>query len=310
MNHLLAFVFPGQGSQSLGMQATLAEAHPQVTATYAEATGILHYDLWQVAQKGPETQLNSTSCTQPALLTAGVAVWRVWQALQGSQPKLLAGHSLGEYTALVCAEALTLTDAVALVAQRGRFMQEAVPEGVGAMAAIVGLTDKEVSELCDKAAEDQVVSPVNYNAVGQVVIAGQHAAVERALMLAKSAGAKLAKLLPVSVPSHCILMKPAAERLAHLLASIPVQKPKIPVINNVDVKMVSHPDDIRDALVRQLYHPVRWVETIQMLAAEGVTRVVECGPGKVLAGLIKRIDKTLAVATTEDESAVRAALTI
>lgn len=304
----LAFVFPGQGSQSVGMYADLAANHPEVRAVFDEASAALGYDLWQVVANGPEEELNKTSVTQPAMLAAGVAGWRVWCAKGGKMPSVMAGHSLGEYTALVCAGALEFADAVRLVAERGRFMQEAVPAGAGAMAAILGLEDVQVIEVCAQAAQGDVVSAVNFNSPGQVVVAGATAAVQRAVDLAKGAGAKRAVVLPVSVPSHCSLMKPAAERLAERLAAIDVKRPSIPVLNNVDVAVAEEPDAIRDALVRQLYSPVRWVETIQRMRADGVDRLVECGPGKVLVGLNKRIDKDMAASAIVDEASLVQAL--
>jgi [acyl-carrier-protein] S-malonyltransferase len=289
----LAFVFPGQGSQSVGMLAELGAAHDVVRATFAEASAALGYDLWQLTQNGPADELNQTHITQPAMLTAGVAAWRVWQQKGGARPAVMAGHSLGEYTALVCAGALSFADGVALVAERGRYMQEAVPAGTGAMAAILGLEDTQVVEACAGAAQGQVVSAVNFNSPGQVVIAGHAAAVERAMEAAKAMGAKRALPLPVSVPSHCALMQPAAERLAQRLVGITLQTPQIPVINNVDVLAAADADAMRQALARQLYNPVRWVETVQKMAADGVDTLVECGPGKVLVGLNKRIVKDM-----------------
>ncbi|HEY0722155.1 MAG TPA: ACP S-malonyltransferase [Gammaproteobacteria bacterium] len=303
----LAFVFPGQGSQSIGMLADLAATYPQVEQTFAEASAVLGYDLWKIVQNGPESELNNTAVTQPAMLCAGVAAWRIWQAQGGAMPKMMAGHSLGEYTALVCAGAISFTDAVALVAERGRLMQEAVPAGEGAMAAILGLEDAQVLAVCNEAAQGEVVSAVNFNSPGQVVVAGKSGAVNRAVELAKAAGAKRALLLPVSVPSHCALMKPAADKLAERLKSITVKSPAIPVVNNVDVTMASEPDAIRDALVRQLYSPVRWVETIEKMAASGVTQLVECGPGKVLVGLNKRIVKEMATWAVYDPAGLEQA---
>ncbi len=296
----LAFVFPGQGSQSVGMLSELAIAYPQVRQTFGQASEVLGYDLWDLVQSGPEAELNQTHKTQPAMLAAGVAVWRVWQARQGAMPMMMAGHSLGEYTALVCAGALDFNDAVRLVAERGRYMQEAVPAGEGAMAAILGLEDAQVIQVCRDAsaapgASDEVVAAVNFNSPGQVVVAGTAAAVARAVELAKQAGAKRALVLPVSVPSHCLLMKPAAERLAALLQTVVLKTPGIPVVNNTDVAVYAEADKIRDALVRQLYNPVRWVETIRSMANAGVKSLVECGPGKVLAGLNKRIERDMAV---------------
>ncbi len=304
----LAFVFPGQGSQSVGMLAELAAAESQVAATFAEASEALGYDLWKIVAEGPTEELNQTHITQPAMLSAGIAVWRIWQAKGGATPAVMAGHSLGEYTALVAAGSISFADAVALVAERGKLMQEAVPAGTGSMAAILGLEDAQVIEVCAKAAAGEVVSAVNFNANGQVVIAGQVAAVERAVELAKEAGAKRAVILPVSVPSHCELMKPAAEKLAERLAGITVSAPQIPVINNADVSKASDADAIRDALVRQLYSPVRWVETVQAMAGEGVDTLIECGPGKVLVGLNKRIVKEMNTVALFDPAGFEAAL--
>ncbi len=305
----LAFVFPGQGSQSVGMLAELAASEPQVQVTFAEASEAVGYDLWKLVSEGPAEELNQTHITQPAMLSAGVAVWRIWQEKGGVIPAVVAGHSLGEYTALVAAGALGFKDAVSLVAERGRLMQEAVPAGTGSMAAILGLDDAKVIEVCENAAEGEVVSAVNFNANGQVVIAGQVAAVERAVALAKEAGAKRAVLLPVSVPSHCALMKPAADKLAEKLAEITVNAPKIPVINNCDVSKATDADAIRDALVRQLYSPVRWVETIQAMTDGGVDTLVECGPGKVLVGLNRRILKEMKAMAVYDPASLESALT-
>ena len=281
----LAFVFPGQGSQSEGMLSALAADFGEVEETFREASEVLGYDLWDIVQNGPAEKLNSTDITQPAMLAAGVAVWRVWQTKAGAQPTVLAGHSLGEYTALVCAGSLAFTDAIKLVAERGRLMQQAVPAGTGAMAAVLGLDDDAVRQACRDAADGEVLEAVNFNSPGQVVVAGHKAAVERVVDLAKERGAKRALVLPVSVPSHCALMKPAADQLATVLQDVAIQAPTIPVINNADVASPNKPDAIRDALVRQLYSPVRWVETIQKMAGDGVDHLVECGPGKVLAGL-------------------------
>jgi [acyl-carrier-protein] S-malonyltransferase len=303
-----ACIFPGQGSQSVGMLAGLAAAYPQVKESYQEASDALGYDLWQLVQDGPEAELNQTHITQPVMLAGGVAVWRILQTQGVPQPAALAGHSLGEYSALVAAGSLSLGDAAALVADRGRFMQQAVPAGVGAMAAILGLDDDQVIAVCDQAAQGEVVTAVNFNSPGQVVVAGNAAAVERAVELAKEAGAKRALLLPVSVPSHCSLMAPAAEQLAERLAGITINSPAIPVINNVDVSAESEAEAIRDALRRQLFSPVRWVETINALATRGVDQVIECGPGKVLAGLNKRINRDMAAYTTVDEDSLTQAL--
>jgi len=277
----------------VGMLAALGAVYPLVGQTFAEASAVLGWNLWRRVQEGPEETLNSTRNTQPAMLAAGVAVWRVWRERGGIEPALMAGHSLGEYSALVCAGALGLADAMTLVAERARLMQEAVPQGRGAMAALLGLEDVQVRAVCAEAAAGEVVEAVNLNAPGQVVVAGHRGAVERAIRLAKAAGAKRVLLLPVSVPSHCALMRPAAEQLAEHLARTRIDPPRIPVLHNASVEATVDPGQIRALLALQLYRPVRWVETIQAMAARGVTRVVEAGPGKVLAGLIKRIDKDM-----------------
>jgi [acyl-carrier-protein] S-malonyltransferase len=304
----LAFVFPGQGSQSIGMLNALSAEQPQVKATFAEASQTLGYDLWQIVEQGPEERLNQTAVTQPAMLTTGVAVWRVWRARGGAAPAYLAGHSLGEYTALVCADAMAFTDAVRLVADRGRFMQEAVPAGQGGMAAILGLDDEAVRKVCQEAANGEVLEAVNYNSPGQVVIAGSAAAVARGAERAKAAGAKRAVILPVSVPAHCRLMHPAAERLAARLREVDIRTPAVPVLHNVHVQSETSADAIRDALVRQVESPVRWVETIERMVANGVDRLVECGPGKVLAGLNRRIDKRAETLPVYDPATLGAAL--
>jgi len=308
MTNKLALVFPGQGSQSLGMLAELYAEFPLVRDTFAEASEALGYDLWALVANGPEEALNETFRTQPALLTASVAVWRLWQQQGGQTPAYLAGHSLGEYSALVCAGVLSLADAVKLVQNRGHYMQTAVPAGTGAMQAIIGLDDALIAKACEEAAQGEVVSPVNFNSPGQVVIAGNKAAVERAGELCKTYGAKRALPLPVSVPSHCALMKPAAEKLAADLAALSFHTPVIPVLNNVDVAIANDAAAIKDALVRQLFSPVRWTESIEWLAAQGVTEVVELGAGKVLAGLIKRIDKNLLTTSVNDVASLKAAL--
>lgn len=287
-------VFPGQGSQAVGMQAELAVDFAEVMATYAEASEQLGYDLWDLVQTGTTDQLAETVVTQPAMLTAGVAAWRVWQAAGGPEPQQLAGHSLGEYTALVCAKSLAFADAVSLVKRRAELMQAAVPAGNGAMAAILGMDDDAVIDVCSNAAAGQVVSAVNFNSPGQVVIAGDRDAVERATVLAKESGAKRAIILNVSVPSHCALMTGAADELAESLARTDFADTHVPVINNVDVVPYENPDQIRDGLKRQLFSPVRWVGTVHYLIANGTDQVIECGPGKVLAGLAKRIDRSLA----------------
>ncbi|MCH8503719.1 MAG: ACP S-malonyltransferase [Ectothiorhodospiraceae bacterium] len=309
MTDKIAFVFPGQGSQSLGMLSELAQSSSEVRDTFAEASEALGEDLWKLTQEGPEEVLNRSDRTQPAMLAAGVAVWRAWIGREGAQPDFMAGHSLGEYTALVCAGALEFSEAVTLVAERGRFMQEAVPEGQGAMAAILGLDDAAVRKVCAESAQGEVVEAVNFNAPGQVVVAGNRAAVERACEAAKAAGAKRALPLPVSVPSHCALMRPASERLAQILADVRISTPAVPVVHNVDISLATDANAIRERLVQQLYQPVRWVETVEWLAAQGVTRLVEAGPGKVLAGLTKRIDKSLTAIPVMDPASLDKALT-
>ncbi|TXH96731.1 MAG: ACP S-malonyltransferase [Rheinheimera sp.] len=308
MNQKLALVFPGQGSQTVGMLADLYSEYAVVRDTFAEASAALGYDLWALVATGPEADLNETHRTQPALLTASVAVWRLWQQQGGATPAYLAGHSLGEYSALVCAGVLTLSDAVKLVEKRGQYMQSAVPAGTGAMSAIIGLDDALIAKACEEAAQGEVVSPVNYNSPGQVVIAGHKAAVERANELCKAAGAKRALPLPVSVPSHCALMRPAAEQLAKDLQTLPFHAPVISVVNNVDVAVATDAAAIQDALIRQLFSPVRWTETIEYLAAQGVTEVIELGAGKVLSGLIKRINKELVTTSVNDVASLQAAL--
>ncbi len=301
INHHLAFVFPGQGSQSVGMLADIAAQFPEVQRIFDEASAVLNYDLWQMVQAGPAEVLNQTMHTQPALLAASYAIWKIFLSKNSMRPAMLAGHSLGEYTALVCANALTLTDAIKLVSARGQYMQEAVAENKGAMAAIVGLDDEKVSTLCDEVAKSgEVVSPANFNSIGQVVVAGHKKAVEDVVRLAKEQNAKLAMLIPVSVPSHCELMRPAAERLAELLSTLSIQLPNIPVMNNVDATIYSDVHSIRDGLIKQLYHPVRWVQMIQNFVKQGVTTLIECGPNKVLTGLNKRIDKQLTLFSTND----------
>jgi len=300
MSESLAFVFPGQGSQAVGMLADVAEKFPQVKATFDEASAVLGTDLWQLTQEGPAEELNRTDMTQPALLTASVALWRVWNEQGGAKPAYMSGHSLGEYSALVCAGAIAFEDAVKLVNKRGLFMQSAVPAGEGAMAAIIGLDDAAIESACEQAAQGEVVSAVNYNSPGQVVIAGKTDAVNRAIELCKEAGAKRALPLPVSVPSHCALMKPAAEQLAAELEAITVNAPDIPVLQNVTAEVTMDATAIKDNLVQQLYRPVLWVDCVNNMAGKGVERMLECGPGKVLSGLNKRISRGLAVATVAD----------
>ena len=305
-----AFVFPGQGSQQVGMMDGFGD-HPVVRTTFAEASEALGEDLWQLVHEGPPEALNLTRNTQPVMLAAGVAVWRAWQQAGGVVPSYVAGHSLGEYTALVAAGALDFRDAVPLVRFRAEAMQEAVPAGVGAMAAIIGADETAIGDACREAAQGEIVEPVNFNAPNQIVIAGNRAAVERAMTAAKSRGAKRALLLPVSAPFHSSLLAPAAERLAKRLAQVEIAAPTIPVVHNVDVEPHAAPDEIRTALAQQAARPVRWTETIGWLVAHGVTTVVECGPGKVLAGLAKRIDERLTSYALTDGAAIadaRAAL--
>ncbi|MFT7243078.1 MAG: [acyl-carrier-protein] S-malonyltransferase [Candidatus Azotimanducaceae bacterium] len=290
----LAYVFPGQGSQSVGMLLDLATEQVLIKETFAEASEELGYDLWQLVQSGPDDKLNQTEFTQPALLSASVAIWRVAMALGASRPEMVAGHSLGEYSALVAAESLQFADAVKLVQQRGRFMQTAVPLGQGGMAAVLGLEDDVVRDVCAKcSAGSELVQAANYNAPGQVVIAGSNAALERAIEALKAAGAKRAMPLAVSAPFHSELMKPAAEKMAEVLAEVTIGSPSIQILQNVDAAYHSSPDAIRANLVTQMYSAVLWTETTQRLAADGVTTIVECGPGKVLTGLNKRIDKSI-----------------
>ncbi len=303
-----AFVFPGQGSQAVGMLAEIAAANPVVEATFREASDVLGYDLWALTQQGPAEELNKTWQTQPALLAASVALWRVWEQQGGKTPAMMAGHSLGEYSALVCAGVIDFVDAVRLVELRGKLMQEAVPAGTGAMYAIIGLDDASIAKACEEAAQGEVVSPVNFNSPGQVVIAGNKDAVERAGAACKAAGAKRALPLPVSVPSHCALMKPAADKLAVALEDITFSAPVVPVVNNVDVKCETSPEAIRSALVRQLYSPVQWTKSVEFMAAQGVTQLLEVGPGKVLTGLTKRIVDTLTASAINEPVAMSAAL--
>ena len=300
-----AFVFPGQGSQSRGMMNGYAD-FPAVRDTFTEASDVLKQDLWHLVAEGTDADLNATVNTQPIMLTAGVAVYRAWQSQHGASPALMAGHSLGEYTALVAAGALSFADALPLVRYRAQCMQTAVPEGVGGIAAILGLDDEAVREVCAEGAQGEVLEAVNYNSPGQVVIAGNRGAVERGMELAKAKGAKRAIMLPMSVPSHCSLLKGAAEQLRAYLGNVAVQAPSIPVLHNADVKSYSDGAAIKDALVRQLYSPVRWVETVLAFGKQGITHNVECAPGKVLAGLNKRI------ATDQQASAINdgAALTL
>ncbi|WP_027331014.1 ACP S-malonyltransferase [Marinimicrobium agarilyticum] len=305
----LAFVFPGQGSQKVGMLADLAAEYSQVTETFSEASTVLGYDLWELVQKGPQEQLNLTERTQPLLLAASVAVWRVWQAQNGApRPAFLAGHSLGEWSALVAAGVVDFADAVSLVQQRGKLMQEAVPAGQGGMAAIIGLDDADIIEACERGAEGEVVVPVNFNSPGQVVIAGASAAVDRAMALCKTAGAKRALALPVSAPFHTALMRPAADGLAPKIESTEFRAPAIPVVHNANADTESDPQAIKRLMIEQIYSPVLWVDCVRTLLGRGVNTVVECGPGKVLSGLNKRIDKSLNTLSIETPDELRAVL--
>ena len=295
-----AFVFPGQGSQKLGMLSQLAEQFPTIINTFNEASNILGKDTWDISQRDPHNSLDQTQVTQPILLTASIAIWRLWQEQDGPQPALLAGHSLGEYSALVCAGVLSFEQGLRLVEHRGQFMQDAVPLGVGAMAAIVGLDDEQIRQLCAEVAGDEVVSAANFNSPGQTVIAGNQAAVERAMAACKAAGAKRALPLNVSVPSHCALMKPAAERLARELEQVEFKPATIQVVQNVTAQIVTDPEQIKRNLIAQLYSPVLWVDSIRLIQSAGVAKIIECGPGKVLCGLIKRIHGDIAAFGTDD----------
>ncbi len=307
MQNNLAFVFPGQGSQTVGMLSDFAD-NEVVQQTFTEASDALGYNLWQLITEGPVDKLNQTNFTQPALLTASVALWRLWASQSDIKPAVLAGHSLGEYSALVCAGVISLAEGVTLVEKRGEFMQASVPAGVGAMAAIIGLDDQTIIDSCAKAQNDEVVAAVNFNSPGQVVIAGHKAAVERAGVLCKEAGAKRVLPLPVSVPSHCALMKEAADKLAEAFNNITFNTPQIPVVNNVDVVAETDVEAIKLALIKQLYSPVRWTESIEKLSEMGVSLVVEAGPGKVLQGLIKRINKSITSVSVNDQTTLTKAL--
>jgi [acyl-carrier-protein] S-malonyltransferase len=306
----LAFVFPGQGSQSLGMLSALAKAAPIIEATFAEASGVLGYDLWQRCQEGPAELLNATECTQPAMLTAGVATFRLWESHGGARPTLMAGHSLGEFSALVAARVLSFEDAVGLVRYRGELMQAAVPPGAGAMAAILGLEDSEVIAACAEAAQGDVVEAVNFNAPSQVVIAGATAAVGRAVEASKARGAKRALPLPISVPAHSSLMAPAADKLRARLKNTTVSAVSDVAVYGVDVKVHGDPAAIREALVKQLHTPVYWAATLRAIIAAGATEIIECGPGKVLTGLNRRIDKNkdIKMLSLEDPASLEEAL--
>lgn len=305
----LGFVFPGQGSQSVGMLRELAATYPEAEGTFAVANEALGFDLWGLITEGPEPELNRTENTQPALLACSVAIWRIWTAATSIRPACMAGHSLGEYSALVCAGALAFEDALRLVRERGRLMQEAVPSGVGAMAAVLGLEDERIVQLCESiSTPEAVVAAANFNAPGQVVVAGHGPAVQRLVELAKSEGAKRSVLLPVSVPSHCLLMKGAAEKLSGFLASISIELPAIPVLHNVDVLKHANATEIRTALEQQMYASVRWSDTVRAMRVAGITRFVECGPGKVLAGLNKRIAPDSTIRSVNDTESLNLAL--
>ena len=304
----LAFVFPGQGSQKVGMLAELAAAYPVVQSTFSEASEVLGYDLWELVQTGPQEELNLTERTQPMLLTASVAIWRVWQEKGGEQPSLMAGHSLGEWSALVCSGVVKFADAVKLVQLRGKYMQQAVPAGVGAMAAIIGLDDAAINAACEAASEGEVVSAVNFNSPGQVVIAGHAGAVDRAIAACKEAGAKRAMPLPVSAPFHTSLMKPAADQLADQIKATEFTAPQVPVVHNVNAKTESDPEVIKALMIEQIFTPVLWVDCTKALVEAGVEQIVECGPGKVLSGLCRRIDKGLAAFSTDAPADLEKAL--
>jgi [acyl-carrier-protein] S-malonyltransferase len=307
-NPKLAFVFPGQGSQKIGMLAELAEAYPLVEQTFAEASGVLGYDLWKLAQQGTQEEINLTETTQPLLLTSSVAIWRIWQHLQGARPVAVAGHSLGEWSALVCAGVVEFSDAVNLVRLRGAYMQAAVPAGEGAMAAILGLDDAQLAACCEQASQGEEVAAVNFNAPGQVVIAGVSAAVERAIALCKDAGAKRAMPLPVSAPFHTLLMKPAADKLTRDIGEVAFSAPQIPLVHNVHAQTEGDPEAIKTLMIEQIYSPVRWVDCVRALQAQGAELAVECGPGKVLCGLSKRIDKTLQMRASDNVADLQSAV--
>ncbi len=310
MHGSIAFVFPGQGSQSMNMLTDLAGSHPLIKEIFAEASAQLGEDLWSLTQDGPVEKLNQTCWTQPVMLAAGYAVYRVWEEEGGVFPDFIAGHSLGEYTALVVADAVDFPDAVRLVAERGRLMQHAVPEGVGAMAAVIGLGDDEVKQLCAQEAHGEVLAAANFNAPGQVVVAGNQAAVTRLVESARAVGAKRVVVLPVSVPSHCSLMMSAAERFQATLESVQFRSPKAMVVHNADVQNHNTPDSIRAALAQQLYSPVRWTDTIRHLARQGAMTFVEMGPGRVLSGLGKRIEPSLTMLHIEDSKSLKAVLEV
>lgn len=308
-NEQIAFVFPGQGSQKQGMLAELAQQYPVVQETFAEASEVLGYDLWDLAQNGPQEDMNMTERTQPLLLTASVAIWRIWQIKGGAAPSLMAGHSLGEWSALVCSGVLAFTDAVKLVQLRGKYMQEAVPAGVGTMAAIIGLDDEAIVAACTEAEQGEVVSAVNFNSPGQVVIAGHVGAVERAIELCKANGAKKAVPLAVSAPFHSLLLKPAADRLAADMENVTFKQPEVPVVHNVNGQTETDPEAIKRLMIEQIYHPVLWGDCVKALAAGGIVKAVEVGPGKVLSGLVKRIDRSIATAASDTPEGFDSAFT-
>ena len=308
MKKTLAFVFPGQGSQKIGMLAELSEKHPVISQTFAEASEVLGYDLWDLVQNGTQEDITLTERTQPLLLTASVALWRVWQQEGGAQPSLMAGHSLGEWSALVCAGVVQFKDAVRLVRNRGAYMQEAVPQGQGAMAAIIGLDDDIIKAICTNACQGEEVAPVNFNSPGQVVIAGNTAAVERAMAGCKEAGAKRALPLPVSAPFHTNLMKPAADRLADEIMATEFSTPQILIVHNVHAQTESDPEKIKQLMIDQICSPVLWVDCVNTLTENGIEAVVECGAGKVLSGLCKRIERSLGAQATEDSANLEKAL--
>lgn len=304
----LAMVFPGQGSQSVGMQSDLAQACGEVLVTYDQASERLGYDLWDLVQNGSPDKLNETIVTQPAMLAAGIAAWRCWSKAGGANPEIMAGHSLGEYTALVAAGALNFSDAISLVRKRAELMQEAVPAGIGAMAAILGLDDEEILDVCDDSSSIGIAEAVNFNSPGQVVVAGHRAALERVIVLANERGARRAIMLHVSVPSHSSLMHPAGDLLAEALANTEFHSPAIPVVNSVDAAFYGDPDDIRERLKAQVFSPVRWVKTVRFMLENGATSFIECGPGRVLSGLHKRIDRTIPVGRIETRESLTEAL--
>ncbi|WP_413662283.1 ACP S-malonyltransferase [Microbulbifer sp. CNSA002] len=307
-NAALAFVFPGQGSQKIGMLSEIAQEAPEIQATFAEASNVLGYDLWDLCQNGEQEAINLTQRTQPLLLTSSVALYRMWRSRGGAQPAFMAGHSLGEWSALVCSGVLAFKDAVHLVRERGRLMQEAVPVGEGAMAAIIGLDDAAVEEACAASAEGEIVAAVNYNSPGQIVIAGSSAAVQRAIEACKAAGAKKAMPLPVSAPFHTELMRPAAEKLTPQIETTEFNAPEIPIVHNVHAELEAEPEKIKSLMIEQIYRPVRWTACAQKIIGSGVEQMVECGPGKVLSGLIKRVDRSVSCHAIDSPSNFNEAL--